>query len=233
MTTKKPIFVVLEGVDRCGKNLQAEMLVEKFRAQGEPSMSFTTPNYESDTGRLASGLLLGQYQLRGSSQMDGESPIDLCRQVKRAELLAMECVLEANRYEVAAQISRCLGQGQNAVCVRWWPSSLVYAQDDGLDPARMLDACALLPAPDVYVLLQVSPEKIRPRLDSRNRYEGDSDKQERLAEAYRWLWDTQRWDKQRQVLRNRRWVAVLGDREPNRVHEQVWEAVQVVRGEHL
>lgn len=230
--SRRSIFVVIEGIDRCGKNLQAELLVQKFRELGEPTMSFTTPSYETATGRLVSGLLLGQYRMSGISAVEGEGALDRSRRVKQAELLAMECVLEANRYEVAAQIKRCLGQGQNAVCVRWWPSSLVYAQDDGLDTSRLLDACAFLPTPDVYVLLQVLPEKIRPRLDPRNRYEGDSDKQKRLAEAYRRLWDEQRWDKQRQSPRDRRWIAVSGDSTPNRVHEWVWQAVQVARGEH-
>lgn len=210
-----PLFIVLEGIDRCGKNLQAEMLVKRFLESGEDAQSFTTPDYETATGKLASQMLLGKVGLAGEAGATGES-------------LALECVLEANRYEVAAKIRRCLAAGRHAVCVRWWLSSLVYSEQDGLDTARLLDACSSLPAPDAYILLRVDPESVSSRRDTSNRYEGDGVKQARIAAAYSNLWDHNR---SSSGPNDWRWLSVPGDFTPDKVHERVWNAVRLVRGE--
>jgi thymidylate kinase len=212
-----PLFIVLEGIDRCGKNLQAEMLVNHFLESGEDAQSFTTPDYETATGKLASQMLLGGVGLVGESGTTAE-----------AFALALECVLEANRYEVAAKIRRCLAAGRHAVCVRWWPSSLVYAAQDGIDTARLLDACSSLQAPDAYILLRVDPESVSSRRDTSNRYEGDGAKQARIAAAYSNLWDHNR---SSSGPNDRRWLSVPGDFTPDKVHEGVWNAVRLVRGE--
>ena len=205
-----PLFVVIEGVDRCGKSLQGELLLGRILARGARASLHTTPDYSSLAGKLASGMLSGSLQLT-SLFCGKKSPLDP---------LALECAAVCDRYVVASRVRESLLKGKHAVCVRWWQSALVYGADDALDREFILDACSSLPWPDLNVLLDVGVDDVRSRLDPGKRYESDPEQQRRLAGAYLDLW------RQRGGSEGTdRWPVVNGSGNPDEVAARIWEVV--------
>lgn len=207
----KPVFIVLEGVDRCGKSLQGEMLARRLTRIGIPTRLLSTPDYSSPAGVAVARHLGGSIflaSIEGGSSAVHRSVLDP---------LAFECLQICDRYAVADQVRKSLASGESVVCVRWWQSALLYGADDGVDATFIRAACSSLPEADVNLLLSASRSRVSPRLDTRNRYESDVAKQERLREAYAKLWEVE-------AERSSRWRVVAGDGEPAAVSERVtWE----------
>jgi dTMP kinase len=166
-TMSRGIFVVLEGVDRCGKTTLGKLLVERLTRLGREVSFFSTPDYDGFAGKEIGDHLLGK---------------------QTRDALGFECMLIANRYEVAGRVRDALAMGRAAICVRWWPSSLLYGQISGHDVYDISRACSLLPEPDLNILVDVNPLEIAERYDRRNLYEQDLGMQVRLSLAYRKLW---------------------------------------------
>ena len=214
-----PIFVVLEGVDRCGKTSQAHLLRRRLNLLGLPASAYGTPDRRTAAGELAGRLLRGELLLveDGGHYQTSE--------VKRYEALALQCLFTCCRYEVAARVRRDLGSGTSVACVRWWPSAVSYAGEDGLDPEAVREHSSFLPEPDLLVLLDADPAVVAGRLDPRERYEASLDVQSRLALSYRRLWA-----EQAGVLPGK-WATVDVGLAPDAVAEGVWGAVCRLRPE--
>lgn len=206
----EPAFVVLEGVDRCGKTSQAELLAQRIRDGGAPARTFGTPDRRLRTGHLAGKLLRGQVRLAGEVVPDGDA-------------LVLQCVLTCNRYAVAAQVRETLRSGTSVVCVRWWPSAVVYGQADGLLRYLVLEASSFLPEPDLFVLLDVDPASIARRFDPAERYEADLDLQRKLADSYRYIWRAE------SAACPAKWVVVDGSQSESAVADLVWQAYESLR----
>lgn len=211
----RPVFVTIEGIDRCGKTLQASLLVHKFREKGLPVQLLSTPDYQSPAGTLAASHLAGNVYLASRIE-DKESP-----RRSASDSLAFECSLICDRYAVADKVRRYLDLGESVVCVRWWPSALLYGEDDGLDPDFIRAACSSLPAANLNILLHSNFQHVVERLDHHNRYESDRAKQARLQAEYLNLWGVE-------SRRGReRWDVVSGDGAPEDVAELVWSTVSL------
>lgn len=177
----KPAFIIIEGIDRVGKNTQADMLVDWLRARGEQVSSFTTPDYKSASGQLVDLYLRGKVQLM-EEEHRGES-VELVRSSHDGH--AYECSAMANRYVVASRVREALARGEHAVCVRWWQSALVYGMLEGISSAWIREACSFLPVPDLCVLLDVMEPSNR--LEPSTRYETRRLQMD-ARDRYRVLW---------------------------------------------
>ena len=208
-----PLFVVFEGVDRCGKGAQSELLRQRLASLGLSVKAYWTPDRRTAAGELAGHLLRGQVELAGNES------------TRRAEALALQCLLTCCRYEVAARVRADLVADTSVVCARWWPSAVVYAGEDGLDAEVIRAHSSFLPEPDLYVLLDVVPVTIAGRFDPGERYEAKVEVQERLADGYRRLWAD------RAAVLPGKWVVVNAGREPAAVADQVWSKVWPLRSE--
>ena len=204
-----PVFVVLEGVDRCGKSRQAERLVSRLVSLGRPAREVSTPDYASPVGEMISRHLADDVYLADASG-----------NTSRYDPLAFECVQIVDKYATSARISRMLDDGTSVASARWWQSALVYGQDDGIDSGLILDAIERLIQPDLSVLLDVDPVKIMKRCDHHNRYERDLAKQQRLADRYRELWHDERY-----TSLTHDWRVVSGEGSEDEVADRVWQAV--------
>lgn len=212
-----------------GKNTQARMLCERLNAAGERTHGFTSPDYETRTGELISRYL-----------RDKVCMVDTCDMRQDAGSLSVEdavvfqSLMIANRYEVAAKIRGILEMGESVVCVRWWPSTLLYGEVDGLDPEQFMGACSFLPEPDLYVLLDAEVERVVGLLESDKKYESKIEVQARLAAAYRRLW-TRRLGEiayRRGAAvgqRSGRWAVVAADSSPQVISDRVWGVVQEMK----
>jgi thymidylate kinase len=172
----RPPFIVIEGIDRVGKNTQASLLADRLRAVGIPTGLFSTPDYETETGKVIDRFLGRNLQvvdeLRGPQS--------------RADEVALNCLMIANRYEVSSRIQRSLRSGECAVCVRWYPSSLLYnLQDDRVWVEKSVQD---LPEPDLFILLDADMDVVSKRLDPSKRYEGVVEFQALMAVRYRFFW---------------------------------------------
>lgn len=216
MTDKRnlPVFVVVEGADRVGKDTQVRHLVARLEARGISTVARATPDRSTATGRLLDGVLKGRVLVGEES-----TPAD------DVESLVVHSLQVCNRYEVAARVRHDLGSGRSVACSRWWPSTVVYGTLDGLEPRSLAEVCACLPVPDVHVLLDTPTGVPLERLDIRDRYEGSPGRQAQIVESYLRLWTYQ------QKVDPGRWYVVLADGSPDEVAERVWDVACIVRPE--
>lgn len=209
-----PFFIVIEGVDRVGKNTQADLLVKRLLAEGARASLHTTPRYSTETGILIARFLRGNVEV--VSEMAESEP--------EADALVLQALMITNRYEVADRVRASLDRGEVAVCVRWGISALLYGEEDRLGHDWVRGACSHLPEPDLSILLDASIEDISGKLDRGLKYEHSTSVQVRLALAYRRMW----LDVHAPGRGRGDWVVVPSVGSPQEVAERVWGVVQQV-----
>jgi len=171
-------FIAFEGIDRCGKSTQVELLSAALLAQGLPVGYAGVPGGSlrepggTPTGEAVRELLLHR-----------EHPVD-----SWAEAL----LYAAARAQLVADVIRpSLAAGQIVICDRYLDSSLAYqghARGLGIDRVRDLNLWAtggLLP--DLTVLVELSPEVAATRAGglTPDRIEREGlELQRRVAEGY-------------------------------------------------
>ncbi|MCP3984292.1 MAG: dTMP kinase [bacterium] len=137
-TGARGVFIVFEGVDGSGKSTQVARLVQWLEAGGHTVVSTREP-HECAAGR----------RIREMAR-SGES-------VSAEQELAW--FQEQRREHVRDVIEPALAAGKIVVCDRYYLSSVAYQGARGLDPERILaESEANFPAPDLVLLLDLSPE---------------------------------------------------------------------------
>ncbi len=193
-------FIVLDGIDGCGKTTQAERLVAELEREGRRPRHVREPGTSRVAERIRALLL------------QPEMPI-----TAKAETLLFAAARTQSLYEVVAPALRA---GQDVVCERFHPSTYAYqAIAGGEDPERvraLLEEWAGDPAPDLVVVFDVEPESAAARRG------GDRDRielkglafQKEVARGYR------EW-----VALDPRAVLVDANRAPELVFADVWAEV--------
>ena len=209
-------FIVIEGIDRTGKDTQATKLGERLIRCGLETRMFHFPNYDSITGKVISDHLHDKIILaaRETSRL---SSILLKPQASPHDAMVFQCVQTCDKYAVAPEISKALRGGQMVICNRWWQSSYVYGMDDGIDPLWLMAVQACLPQAGLNILLDLDPEEAAKRTaEPGDRYERDLSKQKRLRESYLNLWR-----EQGKEHGDAYWKVVPASRSIGEVHEQI------------
>lgn len=126
------MFILFEGVDRCGKTTQSKSLVEHLKREQERATWMNFPNRQTKIGQM-----IDQY-LKSEVEMDDH---------------AIHLLFSANRWESQARITSSLAQGEHVVMDRWIYSGLAFSAAKGMD----LDWCGQsdvgLPVPDLIIYL--------------------------------------------------------------------------------
>lgn len=135
-------FIVLDGVDGCGKSTQATLLAQSLsEAAGRPALHLREPG-STAAGEQIRALVLG----RGHDLDAG------------VELLLFAA---ARRQMLRELVEPALRDGRDVVCERFHPSTFAYQSFGGGLPERdvleLLDRWASHPRPDVIVVLDVDP----------------------------------------------------------------------------
>lgn len=222
------MFVVIEGIDACGKATQSRLLTERLAGHvgGVGTKLYSFHRYGTAVGQL----ILWHLKKRWSVMCD-ESPVEVTDGVKAALNSRQQIVLYnartlkpiqnldfidaavfqalgvMDKYLAAPLILRDLQAGQNVVCDRYWPSAVMYGGDDGLSEDDTIAMYSSLPKPDLYVFLDVPVEETWARRpERRDRYEADREKIERIAKRYRAWWATMQADQ----ANGGRWITVDG-----------------------
>jgi dTMP kinase len=192
-------FVVLEGVDGSGKSTQADLLVDRLRAEGREVVATREP------GATPAGAAIRSIVL-------GDADLD-----PRTEAL----LIAADRAEHAALVIRpALARGAVVVSDRYIPSSLAYqgvARGLGVDEIERLSRWATggLEA-DLVVVLDASREETAARRDApRDRMERESRRfSDDVRRAYR------------ELAAAHGWEVVDGNAPVENVAAEIWRLVE-------
>jgi dTMP kinase len=206
-------LIVFEGIDGAGKATQVGMLQRRLaKASRRPVFVFSSPRYETPTGKLVKAALHGEY----------------------GNFVALSPYLSALPYllDFAAmrdEIVRALEKGI-VICDRYVPSTLAF-HSAKLPPGtrkvfidfveRLMYRDLKLPRPTRVIYLDVPPKAagILIKNKKQDQHEKDRSYQKRVAETYK------------QLARRKEWrtIPCTADemmRSKEEIHELVWKAVQ-------
>lgn len=194
----RPVFIVLEGGDGCGKSTQAGRLVARLRELGREVVATREPG-ATEPGAAIRSLVLGGGDLDA-----------------RTEAL----LIAADRAEHVSRVIRpALERGAVVVSDRYVPSSLAY---QGVGRGLGVEAVARLSSwatdglePDLVIVFDVDPA------EAAGRRAGPQDRMEREPDSFRALV----LQAYRDLAAQFGWTVLDGSAPVDAVAEQVWAAV--------
>ncbi|MFH1115386.1 MAG: dTMP kinase [Pseudomonadota bacterium] len=135
------LFIVFEGIDGCGKTLQAKMLAERLERDGF-SVLLTAEPSDGPIGRR-----LRSLKVRPSPEEE------------------TRLFTEDRRDHVTRVILPALEEGRIVICDRYVHSSAAYQGAAGIDPSRIMARnLPFIVPPDVVFLLRVPVETALQRI---------------------------------------------------------------------
>ncbi len=138
---------MFEGLDRCGKSTQAQLLHSAL--EGAKLVRF--PDRTTPIGKVIDDYLNHRIELNDQ---------------------AIHLLFSANRWEVSDSIIKALKEGKTVIVDRYAFSGIVFSRAKGLDRNWCCIPDAGLPAPDIVIYLDLSPEEAKKRGGyGRERYE--------------------------------------------------------------
>lgn len=176
------MFIVLEGIDGCGKSTLAKALQARLQQQfrGHDTVLFAEP-----TRHLAAGKLLRQH-LEHTPRLQLQDPHFI-------EYLAL--LMAADRQQHYWQeIYPALQEHHWVLCDRFTWSSFAYQGAAGMSIEWLIELNSRVPVPDLTVLIELDVETARQRrADTRTTEElFESDQMlRRVAAGYHWLAEQQ------------------------------------------
>lgn len=151
-TSKRGAFILLEGVDRCGKTTQCGLLLKHLLSLSIAAVALRFPDRTTNVGKLIDGYL------RSGQDIDDR---------------AVHLLFSANRWEAAPKLSQFLADGKTIICDRYAYSGVAFSsaktQEDrqSIGEDLSIEWCkapdAGLPAPDVVIFLDLSQEESEKR----------------------------------------------------------------------
>ncbi len=160
-------LIALEGIDGCGKSIQAARLRDRLESLGHSTVTLREPG-DSEYGQQLRGIFAGSREV---------SPQEEVR-----------LFLEDRRIDVRDNILPALAAGKIVIMDRYYLSSVVYQGCLGLDPGEIQAANeAIAPRPDLTLILDIDPTEAERRIHAA-RGGGDSfegaEYQRRVRKAY-------------------------------------------------
>jgi dTMP kinase len=209
-SSKRGAFIVIEGLDRSGKSTQASLLHN--RLQNPQDAGVTTPPkvvlLKFPDRTTAIGKMIDAY-LRSESELDDH---------------AIHLLFSANRWELASTISAHLAQGTTVLADRYAFSGIAFSARKGL-PYEWCRAPEVgLPAPDLTLFLNISPEVAA----ARGGYGLERYEKEEVQKGVR-----QVFDKIGQAVQQEaegKWVEIDAGKTKEEVAEELWKAVEPLAG---
>ena len=143
------IFVVLDGIDGCGKSSHARSLVSYLKKMGREVLFLKEPTVESPAGKtLAEALKSGK---RPSAEEE------------------LRLFIEDRRWDVENRILPAMKEGKDIVMDRYYYSTIAYQGARGMDPEEIRRMNDFAPAPDLAIILDIEPEMAGERINRRGK----------------------------------------------------------------
>lgn len=215
------IFIVIEGIDACGKSTQIELLAKYLKCR-----NYRFPNDDSPTGRLIRGHLRKEWTTTMEplecQSCDGDENADrMVTDRHELDALTFQALQFANRLEKAVELSQYVGTSSPpAVADRYLASAIVYGGADCLDVDYLIDTQKWLPQPDLNILIDIPIGlSLERRPERRDRYEENTDFLRDVMGRYLALWA-------RMIgSEGDHWVILNGDRPVDEIHKDIVETV--------
>ena len=195
-------FIIIEGIDGCGKGTQTKKLVSYFRKQKKEEKSLSYPDRNGPIGALIDQYLHRKYNFSKEVQF----------------LLYFSDFLKDKE-----AIKKWLSEGKIIVADRYFLSTLAYQSIGGFPVGRGLEAAKLfeLPKPDVIIYLDInsttSLERKFGQKGMLDRHEADAKFQKNLTRVYGEL-------ARKKALA--RWVTIDGEKSEEEVFKEIKKAVK-------
>jgi dTMP kinase len=149
--TSRGAFLLLEGVDRCGKTTQSRLLVKRLLAAGVAATVMRFPDRTTATGQV-----INNYLTTAGNDLDDR---------------AIHLLFSANRWEAVGQLTRHLRAGTTVVCDRYAYSGVAFSaakvKEGDSEPLLPMEWCQApdvgLPAPDRVIFLDLSQDEAEGR----------------------------------------------------------------------
>ncbi|KAF7330453.1 Arp2/3 complex subunit [Mycena venus] len=141
-TRSRGAFIAIEGLDRSGKTTQVATLQSRLETEGVPVKLLKFPDRTTAIGQM-----IDSY-LRSQSELDDR---------------AIHLLFSANRWELASSIEQLLAAGTTVVCDRYAFSGVAFSAAKGLPFEWCRSPDVALPAPDVTIFLDITPQQARSR----------------------------------------------------------------------
>ena len=160
----KPLFIVFEGIDGCGKSTQLRLLCEKLTALGRAVVATAEPT-DSKTGRMLREALSG-------------------KDARTATEMAALFTLDRIHHNVGeGGIAETLAAGKDIISDRYYYSSLAYqgSLTDYEWVRRMNCDCPDIRKPDLCIFLDMAPKAALARIGARGEATEIYEKEETLT----------------------------------------------------
>ena len=142
-------FIVIDGIDGCGKSSHARDLVKYLRAQGREAIFLKEPTAESPAGKeLAMAL---KEDRRPSPEEE------------------LRLFTEDRRWDVENRIMPAMNEGKDIVMDRYYYSTIAYQGARGMDIAKIMEMNGFAPRPDLAIILDIDPETAGERIGRRGK----------------------------------------------------------------
>ena len=147
---KRGAFILLEGVDRCGKTTQCGLLLQHLLALGIAAVAIRFPDRTTLIGDLINGYL---------------------QQARDMDDRAVHLLFSANRWEASSSLAQALANGKTIVCDRYAYSGVAFSSAKSYvdEPHKELSldwckSCDIgLPAPDAVIFLDLTQDEAEKR----------------------------------------------------------------------
>ena len=140
-------IIVIEGVDKAGKETQTRLLLESLKLSGRICVVMDFPDYITPIGMEIKAFLEGNR----------EYPSEL-----------KHMLLSANRWERKTEIESMIEKGTIVIMNRYYQSNLVYGVSNGLNINWLANLDRGLPKEDIVILLDVSSTVLTERSTERD-----------------------------------------------------------------
>jgi len=189
---KRGKFIVIEGLDGCGKTTQVELLAEELREQGEKVIETNEP-----TGGLIGKLIRQVLEKKAVLSSD-----------------ALQLLFVADRLDhLRNEIEPTLKKGEMVICDRYLWSTVAYGSLN-LDKNWLLSLHRYCSYPDISIFLEVEPKTCLQRIGLRGKGKTifeEEGKLRKVWQVYQWL--AEKFPK--------RVIIVDGEREPEKINREI------------
>ena len=152
-------LIVIEGTDCSGKETQTKRVVERLQKDGYKVKRFSFPNYDSPTGKIVGGPLLGKSYICPGWFPETSPNVD--------PLVASAYYAADRRYNIS-EIENCIKNGEIAIVDRYVESNMAHrggkmsSKEDRIKMYEKLDKLEFdimeLPRPDAVIFLYMPYE---------------------------------------------------------------------------
>ncbi|KIJ55507.1 hypothetical protein M422DRAFT_151630 [Sphaerobolus stellatus SS14] len=203
-------FIVIEGLDRSGKTTQTALLEKQLSTGATRQVMFLKfPDRTTSIGKM-----IDNY-LRSQSELDDR---------------AIHLLFSANRWELASTIEGLLNSGTTIICDRYAFSGIAFtfaksrlASATSAQKTLTYEWCrnpdAGLPAPDLTLFLDISPEAAK----ARGGYGDERYEKEVLQRRVREIFGRISTDV---IESGGRWVNIDAGQEVENVAQAIWKEVE-------